>query len=316
MQKIAKLGNIQSVDLRDCWEYEDRDFTPWLAQEDNIKLLGDTIDMDLDVESQEVNVGPFRADILCKDNYDHYVLIENQLELTDHTHLGQIMTYAAGLNAATIIWIAKEFTEEHRAALDWLNNITDDSFNFFGIEIHLIQIGDSAIAPMFKIVAKPNGWSKAVRNTNSTSPKTTFQEKQVEYWTNLSAYVKGNHVFRMQKPQPQAWSSVAIGVSFANLSLGILKNGGIKVELWFNAASKEDNKKNYDAIKDACENKVSAQFPNASWNRRDDKKSSYLSVSADYNFLDEVTQEAQFKWFKSTIISFFELFQKELKKLK
>ena len=214
MQKIGTLGCIQSVDLRDCWEYEDKDFTPWLAQEDNIKLLGDTIDMDLEVESQEVNVGPFRADILCKDSYDHYVLIENQLEITDHTHLGQIMTYAAGLNAATIIWIAKEFTEEHRAALDWLNNITDDSFNFFGIEIHLIQIGNSAIAPMFKIVAKPNGWSKAVRNTNNSAPKTTFQEKQIDYWTKLSAYVKGNHVFRMQKPQPQAWSSVAIGVSF------------------------------------------------------------------------------------------------------
>lgn len=316
MQKIQTLGSIQSVDLRDCWEYEDKDFTPWLAQEDNIKLLGDTIDMDLEVESQEVNVGPFRADILCKDSYDHYVLIENQLELTDHTHLGQIMTYAAGLNAATIIWIAKEFTEEHRAALDWLNNITDDSFNFFGIEIHLIQIGNSAIAPMFKIVAKPNGWSKAVRNTNSTSPKTTFQEKQVEYWTNLSAYVKGNHVFRMQKPLPQAWSNVAIGVSLANLSLGILKNGGIKVELWFNTASKEENKKNFDAIKEACEDKVSTKFPNASWKRLDDKKSSYLSVSADYNFLDEATQDAQFKWFKSTIISFFELFQKELKKLK
>lgn len=172
MQKIETLGSIQSVDLRDCREYEDKDFTPWLAQEDKIKLLGDTIDMDLQVESQEVNIGPFRADILYKDSYDHYVLIENQLELTDHTHLGQIMTYAAGLNAATIIWIAKEFTEEHHAALDWLNNITDNSFNFVGIEIHLIQIGNSAIAPVFKIVAKPNGWSKAVRNTNSTSPKT------------------------------------------------------------------------------------------------------------------------------------------------
>lgn len=199
MQKIKSLGNIEFVDLRDCWEYEDKDFTPWLAQDDNIKSLGDAIDLDLEVESQEVNVGPFRADILCKDGFDHYVLIENQLEQTDHTHLGQIMTYAAGLNAATIIWIAKEFTEEHRAALDWLNNITDDSFNFFGIEIHLIKIGDSAVAPMFKVVAKPNGWSKAVRNTSSSAPKTNFQEKQIDYWTKLSEYVKGNKVFPARK---------------------------------------------------------------------------------------------------------------------
>lgn len=316
MQKIKSLGNIEFVDLRDCWEYEDKDFTPWLAQDDNIKSLGDAIDLDLEVESQEVNVGPFRADILCKDGFDHYVLIENQLEQTDHTHLGQIMTYAAGLNAATIVWIAKEFTEEHRAALDWLNNITDDSFNFFGIEIHLIKIGDSAVAPMFKVVAKPNGWSKAVRNTSSSVPKTNFQEKQIDYWTKLSEYVKGNKVFRMQKPLPQAWTNVAIGVSFANLSLGILKNGGIRVELWFNTASKDENKSHFDSIKSACEKRVDAKLVNVAWKRLDDKKSSYISVSADYNFLDASTHPAQFDWFKNTIITFFEIFQTELKKLK
>ena len=151
------LGRLTKVDLRSYWKKEDTEFTPWLAQEENIQLLSETIGVELETVSQEENVGPFRADILCKDTAtNHFVLIENQLERTDHTHLGQLMTYAAGLDAVTIIWIAQTFTEEHRAALDWLNRITDDTFNFFGIEIELYKIGDSVSAPMFNLVSKPN----------------------------------------------------------------------------------------------------------------------------------------------------------------
>ena len=118
------LGRLEKIDLRTYWKKEATDFTPWLAKEENIQLLSETIGIELEVKSQEQSVGPFSADILCKDTMnDHYVLIENQLEKTDHTHLGQLMTYAAGLDAVTIIWIAQKFTEEHRAALDWLNRI-------------------------------------------------------------------------------------------------------------------------------------------------------------------------------------------------
>ena len=145
------------LSLRDLWKHEERDFTPWLAQEDNIALLGETIGIDLEVEAQEKNVGPFRADILCKDTVtNHWVLIENQLTRTDHTHLGQLLTYAAGLNAVSIVWLAERFSEEHRATLDWLNEITDERFNFFGLEVELWRIGKSPIAPKFNIVCKPN----------------------------------------------------------------------------------------------------------------------------------------------------------------
>lgn len=127
------LGRLHSVDLREAWASESSDFTPWLAQEENLKLLGETIGIELELESQETEVGPFRADILCKDTAtDNWVLIENQLERTDHSHLGQLLTYAAGLNAVTIVWIAQRFTEEHRAALDWLNEHTDGNINLLG----------------------------------------------------------------------------------------------------------------------------------------------------------------------------------------
>lgn len=132
------LERLEKIDLRSYWEREDIDFTPWLAEAENIQLLGDTVGLELEIEAQEKEVGPFRADILCKDTAnDHWVLIENQLERTDHIHLGQLLTYAAGLNAVTIIWIAARFTDEHRATLDWLNEITNEDFTFFGLEIEL-----------------------------------------------------------------------------------------------------------------------------------------------------------------------------------
>jgi hypothetical protein len=158
------LARLKRVNLREAWMSEPADFTPWLAQPSNLELLGESLGISLELESTEHSVGPFAADILCKDPLsDLWVLIENQLEQTDHTHLGQIITYAAGLNAVTVIWIAGKFVEQHRAALDWLNEITSEGTNFFGVEVELWRIGDSPqMAPKFNIVSKPNAWSKQV----------------------------------------------------------------------------------------------------------------------------------------------------------
>src|SRR5688500_16692480 len=141
---MSTLGRLQSVDLRSVWASECTHFTPWLAQAENLELIGEAIGVELELEAQEKRVGPFRADILCKDTITNsWVLIENQIEPTDHCHLGQLLTYAAGLQAATIVWVAGKVREEHRAALDWLNEITGERFNFFGLEIELWRIGDS-----------------------------------------------------------------------------------------------------------------------------------------------------------------------------
>ena len=175
---MAELGRLKQVELRDIWGNEAQHFTPWLAAEENLSVLADTLDMELELEDQEMDVGQFRADILCK-NADggSWVLIENQLERTDHRHLGQLLTYAAGLHAVTICWIAKNFTEEHRATLDWLNEITDGRFQFFGLEIEVWKIGNSLPAPKFNVVSKPNDWSRSgcqdrprKHNAHETSP--------------------------------------------------------------------------------------------------------------------------------------------------
>lgn len=175
------LGRLEKVDLRTAWASESSGFTPWLALPENLSLLGETIGISLECEAQEKYVGPFRADILCKDTVtDSWVLIENQLERTDHSHLGQLITYAAGLDAVIIIWIAQRFTEEHRAALDWLNQRTDADIRIFGLEIELWRIGDSTPAPKFNIVSKPNDWSRDVKHITDQSD---LQQLQLRFWT-------------------------------------------------------------------------------------------------------------------------------------
>lgn len=214
---VHNLGRLERVELRDIWLSESSDFTPWLAREDNLLILAETLGLELELEAQEKAVGPFRADILCKDiGTNAWVLIENQLERTDHSHLGQLLTYASGLEAVTIIWVAARFTEEHRSTLDWLNRITDETFRFFGVEVELWRIGDSSAAPRFNIVSKPNDWSKrvtqaarAIDEAELTGTKTI----QLAYWGALGAVLvaKGGAMARERKPQPQSWMAYSIG---------------------------------------------------------------------------------------------------------
>lgn len=221
---VNDLSRLEKVELRDVWKSEAGDFTPWLAIEENIALLSATIGIELEVEAQEKNVGPFRADILCKNTLsDNWVLIENQLEKTDHTHLGQLLTYASGLDAVTIVWIAYKFTEEHRAALDWLNEITNERFNFFGLEVELWRIGNSPIAPKFNIVSNPNDWTKRIAKAASQIGNVELTETrklQLEFWTRFSEALQNTkEITSTQSPRPQYWFNVALGRSGIHLSL-------------------------------------------------------------------------------------------------
>ena len=240
---LPSLGSLKKVDVRHIWQTEAQHFTPWLAQ--NLDILAETLDMELEIEAQEKNVGPFRADILCRDTLDKsWVLIENQLERTDHLHLGQLLTYASGLKAVTIIWISTHFTEEHRSALDWLNNITDDQFKFFGLEVELWQIGDSPVAPKFNIVSKPNDWSRSVGQAArqiETGTLTDIKAAQLEFWTQLAEKLKENSHIRPQKPMPQHWAVFRIGRSGFHISgLHNTRDKCIGVELYINHQNAKD----------------------------------------------------------------------------
>ena len=219
----SPLGRLARVDLREIWMSEASDFTPWLARPENLEILGETLAIDLELEAQEKAVGPFRADILCKDiGTDAWVLVENQLERTDHGHLGQLLTYAAGLEAVTIVWIAARFTEEHRATLDWLNRITDESFRFFGLEVELWRIGDSPAAPKFNIISKPNDWSRSVAHAARAIDESELTQTRIAqraYWSTLNPVLdrSAGPVSGNRKPQPQSWMAYGIGRTGFNL---------------------------------------------------------------------------------------------------
>ena len=204
------LGRLVKLNLREAWRDEARDFTPWLAQESNLKLLSEALGIELELKSQEEPVGPFSADILCQTGDGSWIVIENQLERTDHTHLGQIITYASGLDAVTVVWIASTFTEEHRAAIDWLNQITDQDHNFIGLEIELWRIGDSPMAPKFNIVSKPNDWTRSIQ-TAATGQYTDTQKMQLEYWTQFRATTNGKTHLKLHKAQPSNYLTASVG---------------------------------------------------------------------------------------------------------
>ena len=233
-----QLGRLERVDLRHIWTSEAAHFTPWLARADNLAILGEALGIELELEAQERAVGPFRADILCKDiGTDRWVLIENQLERTDHVHLGQLLTYASGLEAVTIVWIAQRFTEEHRSTLDWLNKITDDSFSFFGLEVELWRIGSSPAAPKFNIVSKPNDWSHSVAQAARAIDESELSETRLmqrNYWAALNSRIGvGGAVSGNRKPQPQSWMEYPIGRSgFYVAAVMIRPKNLLRVELY------------------------------------------------------------------------------------
>lgn len=225
------LSSLKRVDLREVWSNEATNFTPWLAQPDNLKQLGEAIGIELQPEGIEKPVGPYRADILCKDLEENWVLIENQIERTDHSHLGQILTYAAGLDAVTIVWIAQSFTEEHRAALDWLNNVTSEDINFFGLEIELWRIDDSAVAPKYNVVCQPNDWIKQVGLVRKASSQSELDTLKLQFWTDFRAYLEQHGSFmKAQKPSMSYWMDFAVGRTNFRLSAQVgMRDGYIGV---------------------------------------------------------------------------------------
>lgn len=215
---VSGLGRLERVELRAAWASESGDFTPWLAQPENIRLLGEAIGIELEVEAEEKYVGPFRADILCKDLANgNWVLIENQLERTDHSHLGQLITYAAGLHAVTIVWIAARFTEEHRAAMDWLNEVTGEDILFFALEVELWRIGGSPMAPKFNIVSSPNDWTRSVADARKVIEQGSLSEsgqRYVEFWTFFGQRIKDRKSsLRVPKPNADYWKTYSVGRS-------------------------------------------------------------------------------------------------------
>ena len=317
MDNSTDLGRLAQIsDLRTIWENEAGAFTPWLARAENLKLLGDTIGIELELEATEKNVGPFRADILCKDTVNNqWVLIENQLEKTDHTHMGQLMTYAAGLKAATIVWIADHFREEHRAALDWLNEITDEQFNFFGLEIELWKIGDSAIAPKLNVASKPNDWSKTVKTRVTDGDLSPTKTLQLDYWDKFCQFMEdGNSIVKCQTPKPHNWTCFAVGRS--NFQLVARMNTQAKEIGVYLCMQGDDRLAHYHLLLNRHQKQVDSSIgPDLKWRELRDAKESQIATNRQADPTNQNEWPAQHKWLKDTLESFHRTFAPIVKQL-
>lgn len=220
------LSHIEKVELRKVWAHEAQDFTKWLAEEDNLTALGEAIGIDLELIETESNVGSFSADIFAQEiGSGRKVVIENQLEETNHDHLGKIITYAAGKEAELVVWIVARARDEHKQAVEWLNQHTDVEFGFFLIEIELWKIDGSHPAPRFNIVERPNEWAKAVKASEGASET---ERMRLQYWQRYSELAQNDKAFisvmHPQKPSMDHWSSISIGSSSYHLALLLYSN--------------------------------------------------------------------------------------------
>ena len=190
-QQPTTFGELTEVDLRKAWPHEAHNFTPWLAK--NLERLSEAIGIHLETETVEAPVGEFAGDILATGPEGQSVLIENQLEWSDHTHLGQIMTYLAGLDARVVVWIARDFTEPHLSAIQWLNRHTENEFAFFAVKLRVVQIDNSPLAPIFEVIAKPNNWERQVRDKR-TGPGSEIVKIRRAFWTHYARRYPGDGV--------------------------------------------------------------------------------------------------------------------------
>lgn len=288
--RLDKLIKIK--DLREVWKNESADFTPWLSKEENLSLLGETIGIDITLEEKESNVGDFSVDIFAKEEgTGRNIIIENQLEDTNHDHLGKIITYASGKNAQIIIWIVRRARDEHRNAIEWLNNHTDDSLAFFLIEIELWKIGDSQPAAKFNIVEQPNEWLKTMKAQESMKPADKIK---IAFWSAFKDYCLSlpSFDFSLRKPSTNHWYNFAIG------------KGGFYIQLTADTQKKtisaglliKDDKDLYNLlkIKSSAIAEILGDKPDFSQATKESRMRIYMK---SIDFKDDTLWHKYFEWF-------------------
>ena len=271
-----KLGKLEEVDIRELWKHEQYDFSEWLSKEENIELLNDEIGLTLTDIQKEVFVGTYRCDLVAKDETTGIkVIIENQLEATNHDHLGKIITYASGLDANVVIWIVKEAREEHRSAIEWLNNKTTNELSFFLMEIRAYKIGDSLPAPKFVVVEKPNDFVKTVNTGIDSGELSKAQAERLIFWNRFNeVLISRNKPFNVRKAMTDHWYSVALGTSEAHIEITLVnKTNSIGVEVYI-----KENKNLFDKLFTESEEIENELGFSMEWMRLDHKKHQELFV--------------------------------------
>jgi hypothetical protein len=291
---MENIGKLEKVDLRDLWKHEERDFSAWLAQEENLAMLSDVIGVDIALIERESHVGGYSVDLYAEVvGTEDKVIIENQLEDTNHDHLGKIITYASGKNAKYVIWIVKRARDEHRQAIEWLNAHTGDDVNFFLLEIELWRIGDSLPAPKFNVVALPNDWAREERRT--TSEITERGKFCLEYWNAFNTYAGKNadfaRQFKLRSPHAHNWHDLAIGKTGTCISMNIQSNKGtIDCGLYIS-----NDKDYFERLKTHSEEVSEILGEEAEW--REASKACRLLITKPIDITDSANWPKAFDWY-------------------
>lgn len=308
-----QLGTLEVVELRTVWAHEALHFTKWLASPDNIQQLCAELDIEIEDIKVEESSGRYNADIVgIESTTKKKVIIENQLETTDHKHLGQIITYASGLDANIIIWIAKDYNDEHKAAIDWLNrNLTSD-VKFFLIQIELWKIGNSLPAPKFNIVSQPNDWIKTIESATRIekgSPSNLKLQNQ-QFWTQFKDFLKEakSTLSTTRSAKPRHYYNFKISSSKAHLSMSVLsKQKQIVCSLVIH-----NDKSLYDKIeqhKDEIEQQLGSELI---WENDPSIARAQVLKTMDANPTDETNWPHYFQWMKDNGEQFQVLFKRYL----
>lgn len=296
---MSNLGTLRNINPRVTWKHEDENFTPWLSE--NLTLLDNALNMNLELVEEQVEVGRYKCDLLCRDTKNgELVVIENQLDAFNHDHLGKALVYTAGLDAKTVIWIAEDFTNEHRKTIDWLNESTNDRFQFFGVQIEVIQIDNSPCAPKFNILIKPNDWVRPVLISN-------------EYWQEFTDYLKQHgselEVLRWQSDPDYLVFYLGYGENNAQhpkywASVG-RSNGYIAANFCLNKQHLTENLKWFSKNKKLVNQKFNEVF-GAEPQRPDNP---YVVVGVSQRSDDKSEWNSEFEWLRENIEKIERLFK-------
>ena len=320
-RKVPEMGKIEKVDIKGIWQTENNDFTPWLFE--NISELGNALGLDLEPREKESPVGKYRLDVLAEVG-GHPVVIENQYGWSDHDHLGKLLTYAAGFDATkVIVWIAEHFEEEHLAALELLNNRSEEEDTefpeFFGVKIEAWKIGDSPVAPRFDVVTAPNGWTE----DNKTRRQVIVSErgeKYREFFQPLVDTLKYDHnLHNRTNATGRWWESFSASHSGLSYRSGFFTHGGKRhrTVLYIDRGDKSENEEIFNTLHAQKQDIESALGESHTWDwqRLDHRRACRISIVRDGGIDDEDKHDDIRKWMGNHLLKFREVFGPRLVEL-
>lgn len=301
MAITPQLGRMERADPEVVWRHEAHDFTPWLFE--NGDHLADALGIELELDATEHPVGGYRLDIIGRDLTNGAdLMVENQFGVTDHSHLGQVLTYAAGTRARTVVWIARKFRDEHREALDWLNKQSGEDTHFFGIEVCVGRIGESAWAPLFEVVAQPNEWQKIVGKPGGLQGRGALY---AEFWPRLVARVNDKHPQWTKRTaenlwRQRNWIEMPSVVPEAVFSLSFTGDGRLRHELYIDSGDEGASTAAYACLEHERERLEAGYGRSLEFEPMPERRASRIADYKEGNIFEKHRYDEFVDWFVDT----------------